>query len=294
MKRLLPLLGCLAAVLGSGGMQAAERGIQRTPLDDLLERAGQYVVRYERECSAIVAEERYMQDLVASPGRALPASAATGPTHRELVSDVLMVQLPDETFFGFRDVAIADGHPVRDRAERLEALFLKSRANLRKIQDESARYNLGRIQRTMNVPTYALALLHPGLRGRFAFQLAGEEAIDGTPAVVVAFVERSRPTIVTDRRGSDIPSSGQFWIEKRTGSILRTRLATGTEASPVRAESIVSYRPHPQWRLLLPAEMRESYDEPETPGAFRVVCVAAYSAFRRFDVTVDENIKVPK
>lgn len=150
------------------------------------------------------------------------------------------------------------------------------------------------IQRTMNVPTYALAILHPGLRGRFAFQPAGEETIDGTTTHVVSFVERSRPTIVTDRRGTDIPSSGQFWIDQATGNILRTRLVTGTETSQVRAEQVVTYRRHQEWGILLPSEMRESYDEPEQPGTFRMACVATYSTFRRFSVTVDENIKVPK
>lgn len=82
MKLLVPMLACLALVVPDA-MSASGPGIQRTPLDDVLERAGRYVMRYEKECSAVVAEERYVQDLVAPPGRPLPASAAIGPMHRE-------------------------------------------------------------------------------------------------------------------------------------------------------------------------------------------------------------------
>lgn len=62
----------------------------------------------------------------------------------------------------------------------------------------------------------------------------------------------------------------------------------------MRGEQIVTFWRHQEWGLLLPSEMRESYDEPENPGTFRITCVATYSTFRRFSVTVDENIKVPK
>lgn len=291
--KFLPAAGILALV-GIAAAAASPRAAQRTVLGELLDKAGGYVVRYEHECSAVVAEERYLQELVAPPGRPTPSRTQSGPLRRELVSDVLMVQLPDETYFGFRDVAIVDGQPVRDRGMRLENLFLKSRASLRQVQEESARYNIGRIQRTMNVPTYALAILHPALRDRFAFGESSDEVIDDRPAAVISFDERARPTIVTDPRGTAIPSSGRFWIDKTTGAVLRTRLVTGTVANDVRAESTVTYRAHQEWPLLLPVEMRESYDEPQSPGALRVVCLATYSNFRRFNVTVDESVKVPK
>jgi hypothetical protein len=305
----------LAATLA---LAAAPPPPQRTYLDDVLDRAALYVVRYEKECSAVVAEEHYVQDLKA-PGRPQGSGGAvgdahpgddrrfwdngatsrrekapTGPTHRELVSDVLMVQLPDQNWFGFRDVAIVDGHPVRDRQDRVQALFLKSRAGLRQIQEESARYNIGHIQRTMNLPTFALAYLHPGLRDRFAFERAGEETIDGARTIVVAFVEESRPTIISNGRGRDIPSAGRIWVDPQSGRVLRTLLVAGDATSDVRAESIVTYRPHPEWGLLLPAEMRETYDEPARPEAYRVVCQATYGNFRRFSVTVDEKVQVPK
>ena len=219
---------------------------------------------------------------------------SVGPAHRDLVSDVLLVQLPDQSWFGFRDVAVVDGHPVRDRVERLQTLFLKSKADLRRIQEESARYNIGPVLRTMNIPTFALAILHPAIRYRFVFEHAGEEVIDGTPTMVVSFREQVSPTIITDGRGADVISAGRVWIQPATGRVLRTHLVAGGPTSDVRAETVVDYRPHAEWGFLLPSEMRETYDIPTRPNARRVVCTATYSNFRRFNVSVDETIKPPK
>ena len=120
-------------------MAATPASGQRTYLQDVLDRAALYVVTYEKECSAVVAEERYHQDVVSADrgdtragvvdaaqvpsdprswSRGVDASRdprSAGSTHRELVSDVLLVQLPDQSWFGFRDVAVVDGHPERDQ-----------------------------------------------------------------------------------------------------------------------------------------------------------------------------------
>src|SRR5512140_597180 len=103
MMRPLPVF-LLLVLLGAGGPLANDKPPQPAPLDDLLGRAGRFVVRYEEECSAVVAEEHYVQDLVTPSRRPPPPNLAAGPYHRELVSDVLLVQLPDGTFRGFRDV----------------------------------------------------------------------------------------------------------------------------------------------------------------------------------------------
>ena len=318
MRVLALLLGILTASTFVPGWPAAgEAPItpQRTPLSDALDRAALYVVRYEAECSAVVAEEHYTQDLKwgcrdaqggGALGDARPGSeqrfwdpsrpthrekGPTGPSHRELVSDVLMVVLPDQTWAGFRDVAIVDGHQVRDRAERLETLFLRSRATLRKIQEESARYNIGHIHPQFNLPTFALAYLHPGLRDRFAFANAGQEILDGTRTMVVTFTEEARPTVISDGKGHDVVSSGQFWIDPRNGEVLRSQVVAGDVKSAARVESLVSYTRHPEWRFLLPAHMSEIYDEPGRPDGPCVIGEAGYSNFRRFKVEVEEKVK---
>ena len=58
-----------------------------------------------------------------------------------LVSDFLLVQVPGEGWLPFRDVFERDGKQVRDRQERLAALFLKGSsrsafAQARAIMDE--------------------------------------------------------------------------------------------------------------------------------------------------------------
>jgi hypothetical protein len=80
---------------------------------------------------------------------------------RELKSDLLLVKLGDENFWmQFRDVFEVDRKPVRDRDQRLAKLFIEAKADARtqadSIQQESARYNLGPLMRTINVPIMAL------------------------------------------------------------------------------------------------------------------------------------------
>lgn len=293
----------LVLVLLAFTIPLAAAAPQRTALDELLDRAAAYVVKFEKECSAVVAEEHYTQDVRAGcrrgaaggvRGNARPRpSEPTGPTHRELLSDVLMVQLPDRTWVGFRDVAKVDGRAVRDRSERLQSLFLKSLASLRKVQEESARYNIGHIQTTMNLPTFALTYLHPTLRDRFSFEKVADETVGGREATVVAFVERQHPTIISDGAGKDIVSTGRFWIDSLTGEVLQTRLVAGDGTSDARVESLVTYARHPKWGLLLPDAMRETYDVPSRPDGLCVLGLASYSNFRRFEVTTNEQVKPP-
>ena len=116
----------------------------------MLARVGDYVARYERELSSIVAEEHYVQDGDPSDRPFL--------THLEIKSDLFLVRAAGtEGYVPYRDVFEVDGQPVRDRGERLLKLFQDpSDANTRQagqIMEESARYNLGsRIKRNINVP----------------------------------------------------------------------------------------------------------------------------------------------
>ena len=71
--------GLFAAVL------LAQPSAKSSPLQDVLARAGDYVVRFERDLSTIVGEERYAQDVVGGDGDAA--------LHRELVSDLLLLRL---------------------------------------------------------------------------------------------------------------------------------------------------------------------------------------------------------
>src|SRR5260370_11158909 len=146
---------CICLMLAAGVALAAE---QPPSLQVVLSRVGDYVVRYERDLSGIVAEERYTQ--AANPPARLPDS------RRELKSDLLLVRAAgSEGYVQFRDVFEVDGMPVRDRGERLLKLFLDpSAANTRQagqIMAESSRYNVGPIDRNINVPLLGLMFMHP-------------------------------------------------------------------------------------------------------------------------------------
>ena len=102
-----------------------------------------------------------------SARRSAPRSAGRSSTRVVLVSDFLLVQVPGEGWMPFRDVFERNGQKVRDREERLAKLFLNgsSRSSVdqaRQIMVESARYNIGTVERTINLPTLPLALSHPG------------------------------------------------------------------------------------------------------------------------------------
>lgn len=255
----------------------------QTSFDEVMRRAHEYVVVYEdHELSTVIARERYHQRLVN------PATEQS--TERTLLSDYLLIQLPpEEDWFALRDVYEVDGETIGDRAARLRALLAAPRAQAGEralaIADESARFNLGRVPRTINVPTFALRFLRPASRRRFAFEKEGETAIEGGPTWVVGYRETRNPTFSATLDGRDVPARGRFWIEPRTGAIVRSEMILGgTRSVPTRATVTVSYRFEPALGFRVPVEMRERYDNPRRRDDEVIDAVATYADFRRFDV----------
>src|SRR4029077_7410562 len=134
--------------LGAGGLLIASLAIitplraQEPTLGSVLDRAGAYVVEFQRQLSGVVSEERYVQDVRYPLGN--NRMIATAPTHRELKSDLLLVRPAGvDRWLEFRDVCEVDGRPVRDRNERLMELFIKpstsSATLIERILNESAR-----------------------------------------------------------------------------------------------------------------------------------------------------------
>ena len=310
----VPLLG-----LFLGGTWATDgwggTGVhQRTPLTEVLERAALYVAEYEKTARVLVAEEDYLQEVKtgARDARGMPpveelslwsrrapldmmaGGQKSGPKRRRLRSDFLMVQLPDRTWFGFRDVIEVDGKRVRNREGRLQELFVKSQSDATRIADESARYNIGPIQRNINLPSFALRYLSPRLQSRFAFRQLGEEPVEGVHAWLVGFGEIGTRFMVTDRHGRGVPSSGRFWIDPSTGHVLETELVVGDASSNGRGRIIVLYRQDASLGMLVPARMKELYDLPPRPWDPYVECTASYSNYRRFQVLTDTKIAPPK
>jgi hypothetical protein len=242
---------------------------------DLLAKAASYLDRYEKGFSAVVAEETYFQ-------------TSTGRTsRRELKSDVMVVNLGDAHWVQLRDVFQVDGKKVRDHDARLENLFLKptssTLAEASRIAGESARYNLG-ISRTINVPTMALTYLVKAYQLRSRFESPKPDTIDGRAVSVMPFQEVFFPTLIRDRARFDVPTSGRFWIDSSTGEVLRTELrcAIASKDRTVTGVTTVSYKMHPEQKMMVPATM----DEEWTQGRDKDRGHATYANFRTFNVDV--------
>ncbi len=312
------LMNRLAAAISTSlfvlGLSAA--AAQEPTLATVLDRAATYVADFERQLSGIVAEERYVQEVKAFSRRSgCPAEATytailrcrgqlTTPIRLELKSDLLLVQAARK-WVQFRDVFEADGVSVRDRPERLTRLFLvesaASRDRIGAILKESARYNIGDIQRNINTPVFALQILERSNQPRFKFKRSNDRVPDGVkkePALPGAFrtstevwaieYEEKQPgTIIRTTDYRDLPSRGRFWIEPDTGHVLISELVARNRA--VHATVDVSYQSEPLLGLLVPIEMRERYDDHR--GA-RIDAVASYGRFRQFQVNTNETFLI--
>ena len=252
----------------------------------IVNRAGDYVEEFQHRFGSMVTEERYEQSVEA----AMLLGARTRPQMERvtLVSDFLLVQVPGEGWTPFRDVFERNGQKVRDREERLTKLFIEgaSRSSFdqaRQIMLESSRYNIGSIERTINMPTLPLVFLTPALRDRFRFELGKRDPEEGT---IVEFHEVRTPTYVSDREGHDMPSTGRYWLDEKTGASGRTEL--DVVHSSVEAHIKVAYRLDDGLALWVPARMEERYRDRRTTSEVRGV--ATYSRFRKFQVNTSEEI----
>jgi hypothetical protein len=191
----------------------------------------------------------------------------------------------------FRDVFEVDGAAVRDREERLTGLFERPSADAlaqaARIARESARYNIGAVERTVNTPVLALLLLQPEVQPRFEFSRAPRTPGFADTVDVVAFRESSRPTIVRTVQDADRPASGRVWVDRETGAVLQTELVLTGVGVSVRFTTL--FRHDPDMNVAVPARMEEEY----TLASGRLVGIATYDRFRRFTVSTDSTVGLP-
>ena len=232
----------------------------------LLQKAGRYVVRYEQAFRNVAAEERYAQrtSLVSNDPRS-GRQPGDGPQPGERMrSEVVFTMLPGAVPWTLlRDVLEVDGR-VRREAGRLEPLFrLSPSAGLREaeaIARESERLILGPTTRTLNVPTMALACLHPDNRDAFKFDRKGRDEVGGRATVEIEFEEVGRPTLNQDGAGGDVPIRGRFWIRESDGAVVRSRteLAFAAAGAPQGSMAVTTeYGGDSGLGLLVPLEMIE-------------------------------------
>lgn len=252
---------------------------------DVMKRVERYVASYGEQASIVVCTEHYDQQ---AWGSGMGVDAA-----RTLESDFALVHADAiRGWLGFRDVLAVNGHRVSDREDRLARVLMASQGRFdeaRRLSDESARYNIGAIERNFNVPTAALFFFTPENHDRFRFA-ARTVAADGTWEV--AFRETDRPTLIRSPAGDSVPSSGTIWVEPQSGTIVRTRLEVetidghGSRARRGHGSVEVVYRRVPDLNMWLPASMEEQFQVSSGPIFDRVSGHADYSNYRRFTTTV--------
>jgi hypothetical protein len=284
-------------------------------LATILERAGRYVVEYALTFSRIIADEECRQVLRGDDNSRRVVRSTRGGVFFVTLSG----PLPWATF---RDVWEVDGNRIRDRQDRLARLFRDSRTTASErtlaILEESARYNLGPVRRTLNVPTLALLFLHPENQHRFHLELKGSRSVEGKRLAVVAFRESARPTLVRGDTAEGAPVKGTFWIEPGHGTVFRTDAEYDIDPRDwehrSRARVVTDYREEPSLGIMVPDRMQETYRSPAasrppvvSPNAhvrvrgaeeqYEIISVdvsTKYSEYLRFGVTTEESYSVPK
>ena len=268
-------------------------------LDQVLARAAAYVGEFERQLSGIVAGEDYTQQV----------RGGKVPVHEELRrlrSDLLLVKpVGAQDWMQFRDVYEVNGIAVTDRSDRLMKLFVEPTdsidARLRAIIRESARFNIGSVDRTMNVPLLPLRFLEAKNQWRSRFKRATNTKPDdhvpepiappghfrvSTEVWTIQYQEREPGTLVRTTRMRDIFARGRFWIDPADGKVLMSEMIL--ENGSIRGTVLVNFQSEPLLGLQVPVEMKERYDK--TRDGSVIDGYATYGKFRQFKVTVDEKL----
>lgn len=265
----------LAAIMA---LMCVDAEAQRLKNEEIIGKATAYVRRFVSVLTNVVAEERYEQETL-SPR-----------DNRVLTAEFLLVRLPGEALWQvLRDVADVDGKPVANREERVMKLLTEpassSWARAWDLAAAGARHNLVDVG-TLDNPILALAFLQDYYVDRFRFTVAGIDRSVGPTARVVRFVEYQTPTIIKGNANADIPSRGLYWIDERTGSVLKTELQLGASRSPIRITT--SFGADDALDINVPTEMRIRYPRTRM-GEYRGK--ATYGRFRRFQVRTSEALQ---
>jgi hypothetical protein len=251
-------------------------------LDAVLERLGSYLTTYEDELSTVVADETYEQRANIPRGMAHSSFVR----RRTLESTVSFMRLPGgDAWLGVREVRSIDKKPIAG-GDALMALLASPASDTRKraaeLAQASAEHNLGG-RRTINMPTLPLELLHPRHRHRMTFQVSGRDAVRGTKAVRIEFLERGTPTLIQGEEGRSVISRGNAWVDPESGALWRAEVyyrdhLPGLIWRAPEAQIRVEFAPNAALGMLVPTEMREVFAVESGLGQGR----ARYSNYRRF------------
>jgi hypothetical protein len=182
----------------------------------------------------------------------------------------------------FRDVFEVDGKAISDRQRRMEDLFHSPTATMlstaSRLADESSRFNLGRLTRTINIPTAAFIFLNARFENTTEWSLDSDARLDAVRVWDLRFDQRRRPFAVSMPGGGPLRSSGRFWIEPGSGRIKRWDLVVSGRGATFRVTT--EFGPVASvadgW---VPLRLREEYDGPRLE---RLQGAATYTNHRVF------------
>ena len=255
---------------------------ERVPsVKDVMRRVASYVSAYGEKASIVVGTERYTQET--------DGNTPDAQRRRVTVAEFAIVKVERARgWLGFRDVVEVDGRSLPDREDRLVRLLTSPGDRYdeaRRLTAESARFNIGRVERNFNVPTTVLFYFTPDHQERFKFSAKGVQA-DGTWEI--AYRETQQPTLIRTPEGKSVPSDGSIWVNPADGTILRTVLRVGGVGigapKGVRgAGSIdVTYRRVEPLDMWLPESMVEQFETKDRDARETVTGRATYSNYRQF------------
>jgi len=264
-------------------------------LDQLLDRVAQYVKRFQDDFAIVISDEQYVQKDVVQIESGQVRSRAQRRIRSETVFAWLLEQ---QSWLIARKVLSVDGTPVPDSKERLDAVLGETGSarneRLRRLRDEGARFNIGRIYRNFNDPTFVLQFLTPARQPRFAFTLLGAEK----DSWKVAFSERATPTVIQTPTSKNLLSSGTVWISRADYNVVRTQLVVKDPSAHTTADISVDYRFDRRLGIGVPVRMAELYTQSAISNIApagapvrlittweRIECVATYSNYRRFETS---------
>lgn len=275
----------------------------------LPDRLAAYAERFGREFRGVVATERYVQVVKPWDGFTPEEPRVDGRSvtaRRELTSDLLLVYDAEGPWHLHRDTRVVDGTPVGDRESRLEALFvapgLDARERLNRMTRDSARYNLGNVTRTVNIPTFPLIVVHPTHRDRFRLRVRGVRQEGGVAMREVTFEEQRRPTLVRTNEGRSVPLRGRLLVDDTTGEFIHARLepaptevASRIEVWFERVEGLPLRVPTRMWEWYRPEYDRFFDGNDRRVDSLKYIeAVATYTDFRRYGVQVEERLGRPR
>ncbi len=245
-------------------------------LDEVLFRANETVVGFERRFSTVITEEVYIQRVLRPDGSLV--------LERAVVSDLALVRYEGEEIWNaLRDVIEVDGKAVGSHSGRLATVLSRdgeeALREARSISGEAPAYFLRELVPATNVPTMALTFLHALNQHRFNFEHIGEESIQDVSTWVVRYSERVSPTIIGAGTLS-LFSRGRLWIDPSTGALAKSELQLGDQTSAALSTIVVTFRPDDALGLWVPAALEEVQENPQRATDDRFEAKVTYAAFR--------------